>query len=608
MSQAATPAATKIVSDVMSRPSVGEQIIQAGEHERALRAAGAPLIEQIHAAGESPFAGMMMPGAIGKGALAGAPPHIQSPQALGALRSRVTDLAHAGEAGRNWYEQSGRAVADVSGGDVERAGKLVEGLGITSPQMPVAQNAEQAIRAQNQAMLGEPIHDVGMFPTEMSKKLNAVYYGDQPWAGRKTNAFYGNIMHAVDPTIPQDVTNDIWMMRGFEYPPVGEWQSTRGGLFSGAPTKSQYDFVDRETKLITDRLNQSASVPWDPKQVQAAVWTAIKARTEGKSPEAASFDFSHALNRSMAEQSFESIPGDNTGHLQEMFAADPELLRDYHKEIVDAITDPQARDLINRHLGLLAGHTFDAPGAFEGAVHPGSQTLAAVSSAKGTGMTSIDPASRELLDAAEYTRGLLLSQKASAWHRPFYRSSTPAGARNLAEVHLGRPLSDTEASALYTAMSKNAGTDFFVPIGAPNGARFLNIPDVTGMDNQTFQRHVLKSVQGVFGGKDVPGAVEIRRHAADSGYLPIDWEGILHGQDYRQGFPSGRPDLQGRAAEFLSALGPKVAAIQDRYAQRYGWTPNPAVRVWERQPTQAVIPSPPTPWRQAAQPLAPAAD
>ena len=109
MSQAATPAATKIVSDVMSRPSVGEQIIQAGEHERALRAAGAPLIEQIHAAGESPFAGMMMPGAIGKGALAGAPPHIQSPQALGALRSRVTDLAHAGEAGRNWYEQSGRA-------------------------------------------------------------------------------------------------------------------------------------------------------------------------------------------------------------------------------------------------------------------------------------------------------------------------------------------------------------------------------------------------------------------------------------------------------------------------------------------------------------------
>jgi hypothetical protein len=32
---------------------------------------------------------------------------------------------------------------------------------------------------------------VGIYPTEMGKKLNAIYFGDEPWGGRKINAFYG---------------------------------------------------------------------------------------------------------------------------------------------------------------------------------------------------------------------------------------------------------------------------------------------------------------------------------------------------------------------------------------------------------------------------------
>jgi hypothetical protein len=62
----------------------------------------------------------------------------------------------------------------------------------------------------------------------------------------------------------------------------------------------------------------------------------------------------------------------------------------------------------------------------------------------------------------------------------------------------------------------------------------------------------------------------------------LTWRKILNGKDYHQGVPSDRPDLQRSSDELLSALGPKVAAIQDRYAERCGWTANPAVTVWER--------------------------
>jgi hypothetical protein len=95
------------------------------------------------------------------------------------------------------------------------------------------------------------------------------------------------------------------------------------------------------------------------------------------------------------------------------------------------------------------------------------------------------------------------------------------------------------------------------------------VPAQSGIDNRTFQKYVEKAVKQVFGAEGMPDA-EIRRHAADSGYLSIDWEKLLGGQSYGEGFPSRRPDLQRRSAELLSALGPKVEAVQRRFAEKYG--------------------------------------
>jgi hypothetical protein len=544
----------------------------------------------------------------------GAPPNVTSPQALGALRRDIFDLAQEGQPGRYFYENSGRAIGDVSGvvpgGDLTRASKLAEGIGITSPSAPVPANTDFAVRGHNQAMAGDPISGVGVYPTAMSERMNSAYWSDEPWGGRKTNNMYGNIMHVLDPSLPQGVTNDIWMMRGFGYPPTGDWQATKGGLFSGSPTKSQYDFVEKETNGLLGRLNENAATPWDKKQVQASIWTAIKSRMEGTDPSTAAFDYGDALRRLSAQQSYESIPGRTTGHLPEMFNSDLNLRQDFHRDITNAITDPQGRDIINLHFGLPTGKTFFAPGAFETQVNPGSQAQSMLGSARGSGQTIVDPASRDLVNMAEYTRGILLGQDAAAWHRPIFRESDPLKDRNLSDIMLGRPLTNDETARLYATIAREAGTDFYAPIGSPRGARFVNVPEVTGIDNRAFQAHVEKAVQEVFGDANVPGDVRIAHRAADSNYIPIDWQEILSGKDYNSGTPSGRPDLQRRSAELLSALGPKIAKIQDAYAQRYGWTVNPGVRVWERpgaaegispsggaiDPAAAIVPQPPTPW------------
>jgi hypothetical protein len=101
------------------------------------------------------------------------------------------------------------------------------------------------------------------------------------------------------------------------------------------------------------------------------------------------------------------------------------------------------------------------------------------------------------------------------------------------------------------------------------------------LDNLGFQRHVADAIREVLPG-DMPGSGALTRRVADSGVIWTDWKDTLRGQDPFAACPSGRPDLQGRAAGLLSALGPRVAEIRQRYADRYGWTPKPATRVWKQ--------------------------
>jgi hypothetical protein len=231
-------------------------------------------------------------------------------------------------------------------------------------------------------------------------------FDGEDWAGRKTNNFYNNLMREVDPSKVQGVTTDLWMMRAF-------------GFDKDAPTSAQYSFVENETKRIAENLG------WEPQQVQASIWVALKSRMENKgvkdaveaksikngwmhyetkdgkkvrviddknkhaanwldqalkySPTdadraAAGFDYADAANNNLAQISWETIPSRTSGHMPEIFEATPEVKQDYHVQMSKAFLDDNGNDLIAQQFEILSPGDFEAPGYFEGLVSPGTQT------------------------------------------------------------------------------------------------------------------------------------------------------------------------------------------------------------------------------------------
>jgi hypothetical protein len=195
------------------------------------------------------------------GRYVGAPEGIDSPQKLASLTRAITGLTKEGEFGRFWYERSGRQILDLTGGNKDDAEKLIQAIAITSANTPVAANFDFALQAFYQWKNGQPIK-TGMYTTAMSKKLQRMFDGEE-WAGRKTNNFYNNLMREVDPSKVQGVTTDLWMMRAF-------------GFDKDAPQPKEYTFVENETKRIAKKLG------WEPQQVQAAIWVALKSRMENQ--------------------------------------------------------------------------------------------------------------------------------------------------------------------------------------------------------------------------------------------------------------------------------------------------------------------------------------
>jgi hypothetical protein len=344
------------------------------------------------------------------GKYVGAPEGVNSPQKLAAIIKSITNLTKEGEFGRFWYERSGRQILDVTGGNKEDAEKIIQAIAITSANTPVAGNFDFALQAYYQWKNGQPIK-TGMYTTAMSKKLQKMFDGED-WAGRKTNNFYNNLMREVDPSKVQGVTTDLWMMRAF-------------GFDKDAPTDAQYSFVENETKRIAQNLG------WEPQQVQAAIWVALKSRMENAgvksaveakslkngwlkydadgervildknkhaanwldtamkySPndadrKAAGFDYADAAKNNLAQISWETRPSRTSMHMPEIFDATPEVVQDFHVAMSKSILDDKGGDSIAKELGVLSPGDFEAPGYFEGLTSPGTQTLLTVPRAYG---------------------------------------------------------------------------------------------------------------------------------------------------------------------------------------------------------------------------------
>jgi hypothetical protein len=549
------------------------------------------------------------------GKYVGAPEKFNTPGKIPSLRRWLKQLAFEGEPGRYWYENSSREILRMTGGDVNEARKFVALLAIYSPQAKVDANSTFGLRAWAQYKAGMPIN----VKTEVmdDKATEAMADVDAFWSGEKTGNFFFNLLREIDPTTAgkQGATIDMWMMRAGQYD-------------TDAPTSTQYSFMENETNRLARELG------WEPQQVQAAIWVAMKARMENKGvkqrteatslkkgwirfdyktdPETgkkkkirvildekkhrdnwlkhafthdpttadtrqAKFDFSDGVMRHIGQVSFEARPGRTSGVLPGIHDAPYAQQVEFQQAVQKAFVDDQGRDLLAHYLGLLVDSDILAPGVWESEVSPSTQKMIAMAPDKGQeGKANVDPAQAKLLNVYTAVSGLLARQEGVGWHRPFY-TTTKREANGL-DINLGRPANPREAEDLEVAvgrwMADNGITNWqnkFAFISSPNGIRLVNFGIV---DNGKLQKEIVKVAETVLPNGEV-------RVFASSGDMPTNkWKENPDGQTYVQRIRAeGRPDVLDWAR---TVLAPRVQRVFDEYSEKYGWGDPGELRFSER--------------------------
>jgi len=527
----------------------------------------------------------------------GAPEKYNTPETIEDLRKSLLDLALEGEYGRFWYEDSGRAIIEYVGGDLKEARKLLALMSIYSPQAKVDANSTFAIRAWAQYKAGQPI---SVKTGHQDAKANAAMADiDAFWSGEKTGNFINNLLRVVDPSLPQGATIDMWMMRAGEYD-------------TDAPTKTQYAFMENETNRIARELG------WEPQQVQAAIWVAMKARMENadvkkKTEESsekngwirferdekgvkrriiidekqhrdnwlkfarehvpnaddkfsAGFHFGDGLARHIGQVSFEARPGKSTGVLPGIHTAPYEQQLEFQQAIDRVFYDPiSGADLIASYLGLLTDSDIIAPGVWEGEVSPSSQRNVVMAPAKGTA-GRVDPAQAKLLNIYASLKGLLTRQEGVGWHKPYY-ATTRRDANGL-DINVGRPLTPQETVDLSNAigawmLENNKGerwNDSFALISSPNGIRLVNFGVI---ENSQLQSDIIQVAEKV-----LPDA-KAKMFSSDGDMPSNNWRENSDGQDYVGRIRAeGRSDVLDWAANVLA---PRIQQVFEDFSQRYGW-------------------------------------
>jgi conjugative element/phage-associated large polyvalent protein len=532
---------------------------------------------------------------IESGRYVGAPEWIgTNPQGIVALRAKLRKLALEGTPGRHWYENSSKAIFDLVGGDKVEAEKLVALIAIYSPNATVPANTSMALTAYFQFKAGKPI-DAG-FGAADTKATELLVEGKM-WSGIKTNSFYQNLMVEIDAAKLEEgvATMDMWMAMAFDY---GMKALDQG---------PKYQFAQREIQRL------AAELDWPAHQVQAAIWTAIKARVDpirgelkkrelkkgiGKivrkdgeehyvikperraehfhlahelamkyelKPEdvlAAKYDFADAIEGRLVQVSWEATPGESTGVLPGIHGAPLEQKLEYLDAVAKALTDENGRDLLAEAVGLPQGTTLFGYSAWQGAIGAGAQTFIAVPSEGAGKARRVKEAPRELLNQYAALKGYVMAQEAVVWHQPVYDDAQIR--HNGVDILGSRPLTEGEMRALYEALNVKFGTWDIAPGYTQTGARLLNFVD--GLDNKKFQKgvkEVLAAMPDGFAG----GAVETMGYRSDGEYISNNWQEDRDGESYRKILETGRPDLLKRADELRA----RVETVNERFGEKFGW-------------------------------------
>jgi hypothetical protein len=330
-------------------------------------------------------------------------------------------LAGAGVRFRRWYRTSAMGILNHVHGDKEEADKLAQLFGIYSANRDVPANSVLALRAYDEARAGRAITQGSGPQTEAAEKVMS----GTPWDGRKTNSFYSNMLKHIDNKKyrkefgNREVTVDIWMMRMF-------------GFTGKSPTEAQYNYIENQIRELARQLG------WEPEEVQAAAWVALKAESENTSLEKAAFDFAHGIDT-------------HRGQINVLPAGLPEE----HARTLLRLIEP-VRDIVG------------IPGAGGHAGAGGAAHYIPLVRTKGDkGDYVISEAERQMADEASAAYGMVLDMPEVAYGRVFQAKSI--GHANAVQLSAPGGLSAEQERAIARAVGE--GTDI---VHTANGAWLIN--------------------------------------------------------------------------------------------------------------------------------------
>ncbi len=317
-----------------------------------------------------------------EGKYVGAPADVDSPQKLSRNRQNALRKVEEGAFNANWYDRARDTATDVSGGDPAMAAMFARGGAAYSPQATPEVEVGALVRQHNAKVVrgedavprtGAQARNVARAYTE-----NATGgYNIDPSVvrlGKKT----GPYADAKDPTIPSEslykTANDIWHGRVMGY----------GENFSRGFTPQEHGFLTGENLVLADTAQRKGfgkdvlpeGYEWTPRSAQAATWGAQrlekykgdyanavkKALRAGKKPpkaaseqelvDRASYGIDSAVPRYTANDTFEFVTGENTGHLAGLNRAD-EATR-------EAYTDAMGEAYLRTPAGAMRDPIYDS--------------------------------------------------------------------------------------------------------------------------------------------------------------------------------------------------------------------------------------------------------
>lgn len=305
----------------------------------------------------------------------GAPAGVRTKAHMLAARKRHDDLARLGaHDGMDWYDETADEF-ERQLGTVEEADRLARAHAHTSAQTTPMQNADEANKIYNSIILGHPrTHAPTRVKAEGAIRAHRGPEKDLP-AGTDLSLKVGSYRKGISPKYKNWLwgANDIWHAR------VWGFKNKDGSVFDGALNKSQHEWMDAESILAAERLNQGAvhgRTDWVPHRAQAATWVGARAAEYMKQGASRSEALTRArgLYQDSAQRRtlnimLEAHPGSNLGHLPELESGSPESI-EYSQRMYEAMRGGGERDVLYEALGIPQRSTTRAVGVWEDETNP----------------------------------------------------------------------------------------------------------------------------------------------------------------------------------------------------------------------------------------------